>query len=97
MSQLLRFPSAVKRDPAIEAWMRERSDELGSIARRWFEVMRSCGNLAADKRRRVRIDLRGGEETYSKGAFGEAACPLNASPGPMAYSAMKFVLWGKVA
>jgi hypothetical protein len=44
MSQLLRFPSAVKRDPAIEAWMRERSDELGSIARRWFEVMRACGD-----------------------------------------------------
>jgi hypothetical protein len=44
MSQLLRFPSAVKRDPAIEAWMRERSDKLGSIARRWFELMRGCGD-----------------------------------------------------
>ena len=44
MSQLFRFPNAVKRDPAIEVWMLEHSGELGSIARRWFEVMRNCGN-----------------------------------------------------
>jgi hypothetical protein len=44
MSQLLRFPSSVKCDPAIEAWMHEHSDELGAIARRWFEVMRHCGD-----------------------------------------------------
>jgi hypothetical protein len=44
MSQLFRFPTAVKRDPAIEIWMREHSGELGSIARRWFEVMRACGD-----------------------------------------------------
>src|SRR6476619_5906872 len=44
MSQLMRFPTSVKRDPAIEAWMREHSDELGAIARRWFEVMRNCGD-----------------------------------------------------
>lgn len=44
MSQLFRFPSAIKRDPAIEVWMHEHSGELGSIARRWFEVMRTCGN-----------------------------------------------------
>jgi hypothetical protein len=43
MSQLLRFPSAVKRAPAIEAWMREHGDDLGAIAQRWFEVMRACG------------------------------------------------------
>jgi len=43
MSQLLRFPSSVKRDPAIEVWMHEHSDELGAIARRWFELMRACG------------------------------------------------------
>jgi hypothetical protein len=40
----MRFPSAVERDPAIEAWMRERSNELGAIARRWFETMRGCGD-----------------------------------------------------
>lgn len=44
MSRLLRFPTSVRRDPAIELWMREHADELGSIARRWFEVMRNCGD-----------------------------------------------------
>src|SRR5215470_5586861 len=44
MSQLFRFPTAVKRDPAIEVWMHEHSRELGSIAQHWFEVMRSCGD-----------------------------------------------------
>jgi len=44
MSQLFRFPDAVKRDPAIEIWMQEHSGELGLIARQWFEVMRTCGN-----------------------------------------------------
>jgi hypothetical protein len=44
MSQLLRFPTSVKRDPAVEAWMHEHSGELGSIAQRWFAVMRECGD-----------------------------------------------------
>jgi hypothetical protein len=44
MSQLLRFTGSVERDPAIEVWMRERGGELGGIARRWFEVMRDCGD-----------------------------------------------------
>jgi hypothetical protein len=44
MNQLMRFPGSVKRDPAIEVWMRERSEELGAIARHWFEVMRACGD-----------------------------------------------------
>jgi hypothetical protein len=43
MSRLLRFPGSVKRDPAIERWMREHSDELGAVAKRWFEVLRGCG------------------------------------------------------
>ena len=43
MSRLLRFPSSVKRDAAIEIWLREHSDELGSIAKHWFGVMRDCG------------------------------------------------------
>jgi len=42
--QLLRFDSAVERDPAIDAWMREHAGELGTIARQWFEVMRRCGD-----------------------------------------------------
>ena len=44
MDQLLRFPSAIKRDPAIEIWMREHSGELGVIAHQCFEVMRACGD-----------------------------------------------------
>jgi hypothetical protein len=44
MSQLLRFPGSVQRDPAIAAWMQEHPGELGAIARRWFEVLRDCGD-----------------------------------------------------
>jgi hypothetical protein len=43
MNQLLRFPGAVERDPAIDTWMHKHSGELGLIARRWFEVIRECG------------------------------------------------------
>jgi len=43
-SRLLRFPGAVKRDPAIDAWMRQHPGDLGAIAQRWFEVMRGCGD-----------------------------------------------------
>ena len=38
------FPTSVKRDPAIEDWMQGHSGELGAIAQRWFEVMRTCGD-----------------------------------------------------
>jgi hypothetical protein len=44
MSDLFRFPTAVERDPALEGWMQEHPGELGAIARRWFEVMRNCGD-----------------------------------------------------
>jgi len=37
------FPSSVKRDPEIESWMKEHSDEMGAIAKHWFDVMRDCG------------------------------------------------------
>lgn len=43
MSQLLRFRGGVSRDPAIDAWLNERSPGLDTIARMWFDVMRSCG------------------------------------------------------
>ena len=43
-TELLRFNGAVERDPAIDAWMNERSGELGAVARQWFEVMRTCGD-----------------------------------------------------
>ena len=41
---ILRFSGAVARDPAIDAWMKTNSAELGSIARQWFDVMRECGH-----------------------------------------------------
>jgi hypothetical protein len=41
---LLRFDGAAERDPAIERWMRQHSGELGAIARKWFAVMRECGD-----------------------------------------------------
>lgn len=44
MTRLMRFPSAVRRDLAIDTWMQERSGPLGSIARQWFEVMRNSGD-----------------------------------------------------
>jgi hypothetical protein len=44
MNRLFLFPSSVKRDPAIEIWMNARPGDLGVIARRWFEVMRACGD-----------------------------------------------------
>lgn len=44
MNGLFLFPSAVRRDSAIEVWMREHAGDLGSIARRWFDVMRACGD-----------------------------------------------------
>lgn len=41
---LLRFDGAQEQDPAIDAWLKARPGELGAIARRWFEVMRGCGD-----------------------------------------------------
>jgi hypothetical protein len=43
MDDLLRFPSAVRRDPRIEAWFSGITDPLRLMARPWFERMRSCG------------------------------------------------------
>lgn len=41
---LFELPTAVKRDPAVDAWFDSRSGELGAIALHWFEVMRNCGD-----------------------------------------------------
>jgi hypothetical protein len=38
-TELLRFVGAIERDPAIDAWMKEHSGELGAIAHQWFESM----------------------------------------------------------
>ncbi len=42
--KLLTLDGAVVRDPAIDAWFHAQAGELGAIARRWFEVMRGCGD-----------------------------------------------------
>ena len=44
MSRLLRFPSAVARDPAVDAWFDSRRPLFGAIAREWFLRMRGCGS-----------------------------------------------------
>ena len=43
MERLFRFPSASRRDPAVQAWFDARPGELGALARHWFEAMRACG------------------------------------------------------
>ena len=43
-AELFRLNCVQERDSAIDAWMKAHSGELGAIARRWFEVMRSCGD-----------------------------------------------------
>ena len=44
MNQLMRFPSAVRTDPAIDTWMDNQPAALAAIARHWFEAMRGCGD-----------------------------------------------------
>lgn len=44
MSRLMVFPGATRRDPAVDAWMSKQRGALGAIARRWFDVMRACGD-----------------------------------------------------
>ena len=44
MSPLLKFFGSVKRDPAISAWMKAHSGELGDIAQHWFDNIRTCGD-----------------------------------------------------
>ena len=43
-TELFRLDGAVQRDPAIDRWMKAGEGELGSIAKKWFEVMRNCGD-----------------------------------------------------
>ncbi len=39
----MRFPGAIARDPAVDAWLASRRPELAAIAREWFLRMRDCG------------------------------------------------------
>jgi hypothetical protein len=43
VEDILRFPSAVKRDPAIDAWLGAQRDDLRPLAETWFARMRQCG------------------------------------------------------
>jgi hypothetical protein len=42
-SDLFRFASAVRRDPAIDSWLDAQPGALGLMARSWFKRLRSCG------------------------------------------------------
>ena len=69
MSRLMMFEHSVERDPAVENWMRRQSGELGTMALRWFSVMRDCGSD-------VRELLHDGDPTA---CVGDAAfCYVNA-------------------
>jgi hypothetical protein len=43
MDTLMRFPSAVRWDPHVDAWFGAADHELRVIAQPWFERMRACG------------------------------------------------------
>jgi hypothetical protein len=43
MNDLMLFPSAVERDPEIDAWFAKPDAELRLVAQSWFEQMRDCG------------------------------------------------------
>jgi len=44
VSRLFLLPGAVRRDPSVDEWMTGEPEELAAIARRWFDVMRDCGD-----------------------------------------------------
>jgi len=41
---VFRLSGAVKRDPAVDAWLRAEPADLRSLARTWFERMRDCAD-----------------------------------------------------
>ncbi len=43
MDELFRLSEGVRHDPGIDAWFDARPDELGHIARTWFNEMRDTG------------------------------------------------------
>ena len=44
MDDILRFPSAVRHDPAIDAWLRARREDQRPLVETWFAHMRQCGD-----------------------------------------------------
>src|SRR5438046_1438108 len=43
MDKILRFTGGSKRDPAVDNWLRTRSEEYHAIVLKWFERLRRCG------------------------------------------------------
>jgi hypothetical protein len=43
VEDLFRLPSAVRRDPGVDAWFVMRDNEVRRLAQPWFERMRECG------------------------------------------------------
>ena len=43
MDDILRFPSAIRHEPEIDAWLNAQRDELRPLAADAFAVMRRCG------------------------------------------------------
>ncbi len=43
MDDILRFPSAMKYDFAIDVWLRAQRDDLRPLVETWFARMRQCG------------------------------------------------------
>ena len=44
MDALFLLPGAVARDPAVDAWFGQQPDDLGRLARTWFERLHACGD-----------------------------------------------------
>ena len=40
----MRFSSAVRHDPLVDEWLQSDSSDLRSMAQKWFEQMKACGN-----------------------------------------------------
>lgn len=43
MDDILRFPTAVKHDPGIDAWLRAQRADLRPLVETWFQRMRGSG------------------------------------------------------
>jgi hypothetical protein len=43
VDDILRFPSAVRHEPAIDTWLRALRDDLRPFVETWFLRMRQCG------------------------------------------------------
>jgi hypothetical protein len=43
VDDLFRLPSAVKHDPAIDAWLRAQRQDLRAFVETWFAQIRRCG------------------------------------------------------